>query len=71
MLDQEVRGASGDGGRAERRPVGAGAAKKFDNTLEGMITLTAGLGRMGDAKQLAVTMNGGVAICIDSDPSRI
>ncbi|GAA5000613.1 urocanate hydratase [Kitasatospora paranensis] len=50
---------------------GAVAAKKFDNTLEGTITLTAGLGGMGGAQPLAVTMNGGVAICIDCDPSRI
>jgi urocanate hydratase len=47
------------------------AAKKFNNTLEGTITLTAGLGGMGGAQPLAVTMNGGVAICIDCDPSRI
>ncbi|MDH6136909.1 urocanate hydratase [Kitasatospora sp. MAA4] len=50
---------------------GAVAAKKFNNTLEGTITLTAGLGGMGGAQPLAVTMNGGVAICIDCDPSRI
>lgn len=47
------------------------AAKKFDDTLAGTITLTAGLGGMGGAQPLAVTMNGGVAICIDCDPSRI
>ncbi|MER5355580.1 urocanate hydratase [Kitasatospora sp. NPDC002551] len=47
------------------------ANKKFDGTLEGTITLTAGLGGMGGAQPLAVTMNGGVAICIDCDPSRI
>ncbi|AUG77588.1 urocanate hydratase [Kitasatospora sp. MMS16-BH015] len=50
---------------------GAVAAKKFNDTLEGTITLTAGLGGMGGAQPLAVTMNGGVAICIDCDPSRI
>ncbi|MFB9372257.1 urocanate hydratase [Kitasatospora sp. NPDC001664] len=50
---------------------GAVAAKRFGNTLEGTITLTAGLGGMGGAQPLAVTMNGGVAICIDCDPSRI
>ncbi|MFI5532257.1 urocanate hydratase [Kitasatospora sp. NPDC051853] len=50
---------------------GAVAAKRFNNTLEGTITLTAGLGGMGGAQPLAVTMNGGVAICIDCDPSRI
>jgi urocanate hydratase len=47
------------------------AAKKFGGTLAGTITLTAGLGGMGGAQPLAVTMNGGVAICIDCDPSRI
>ena len=44
---------------------GAVAAKKFNNTLAGTITLTAGLGGMGGAQPLAVTMNGGVAICVD------
>ena len=47
------------------------AEKKFAGTLAGTITLTAGLGGMGGAQPLAVTMNGGVAICIDCDPSRI
>ena len=47
------------------------AAKKFGGTLAGTITLTAGLGGMGGAQPLAVTMNDGVAICIDVDPSRI
>ncbi|TCC55905.1 urocanate hydratase [Kribbella pittospori] len=47
------------------------AAKKFGGTLAGTITLTAGLGGMGGAQPLAVTMNDGVAICIDVDSSRI
>ncbi|WP_460603815.1 urocanate hydratase [Jatrophihabitans fulvus] len=47
------------------------AAKKFGGTLAGTITLTAGLGGMGGAQPLAVTMNGGVAICIECDGSRI
>src|SRR6187399_910444 len=47
------------------------AAKRFGGTLAGTITLTAGLGGMGGAQPLAVTMNGGVAICIDVDQSRI
>ncbi len=47
------------------------AAKRFGGTLAGTITLTAGLGGMGGAQPLAVTMNGGVAICVDCDPSRI
>jgi urocanate hydratase len=47
------------------------ANKRFGGSLAGTITLTAGLGGMGGAQPLAVTMNGGVAICIDVDPSRI
>jgi urocanate hydratase len=47
------------------------ARKKFGGTLAGTVTLTAGLGGMGGAQPLAVTMNGGVAICIDCDASRI
>jgi urocanate hydratase len=47
------------------------AAKRFGGTLAGTITLTAGLGGMGGAQPLAVTMNDGVAICIDCDASRI
>jgi urocanate hydratase len=47
------------------------AAKKFGGTLAGTITLTAGLGGMGGAQPLAVTMNDGVAIVIDVDASRI
>src|SRR5574340_141790 len=50
---------------------GAIARKRFGGTLAGTITLTAGLGGMGGAQPLAVTMNGGVAICVDCDPSRI
>jgi urocanate hydratase len=47
------------------------AAKRFGGSLTGTITLTAGLGGMGGAQPLAVTMNGGVAICVDCDQSRI
>src|SRR3954452_13902817 len=47
------------------------ADKRFSGTLAGTITLTAGLGGMGGAQPLAVTMNDGVAICIDVDQSRI
>jgi urocanate hydratase len=46
-------------------------AKNYDGSLAGTITLTAGLGGMGGAQPLAVTMNGGVAICIEVDDSRI
>ncbi|GAB3596612.1 urocanate hydratase [Microbacterium tumbae] len=47
------------------------AAKRFGGSLAGTVTLTGGLGGMGGAQPLAVTMNGGVAICVDVDPSRI
>jgi urocanate hydratase len=47
------------------------AEKRFGGTLAGTITLTAGLGGMGGAQPLAITMNGGVALCVDCDPSRI
>jgi urocanate hydratase len=47
------------------------ARKRFGGSLAGTITLTAGLGGMGGAQPLAVTMNGGTVICIDCDPSRI
>jgi urocanate hydratase len=50
---------------------GAVAKKKFNGTLAGTITLTAGVGGMGGAQPLAVTMNEGVAICVDCDESRI
>ncbi|MET0701961.1 MAG: urocanate hydratase [Mycobacterium sp.] len=50
---------------------GAVAKKRFDGTLAGTITLTGGVGGMGGAQPLAVTMNEGVAICVDCDPSRI
>jgi urocanate hydratase len=45
--------------------------RHFGGTLAGTITLTAGLGGMGGAQPLAVTMNDGVAICIDCDPRAI
>jgi urocanate hydratase len=47
------------------------AAKRFSGTLAGTITLTAGLGGMGGAQPLAVTMNDGVVICVECDPTRI
>ena len=47
------------------------AAKRFGGSLAGTITLTAGLGGMGGAQPLAVTMNGGVVICVECDQSRI
>jgi urocanate hydratase len=47
------------------------AAMRFDGSLAGRVVLTAGLGGMGGAQPLAVTMNGGVALCIEVDPQRI
>jgi urocanate hydratase len=47
------------------------AEKRFGGTLAGTVTLTAGLGGMGGAQPLAVTMNDGVAICVEVDASRI
>ena len=47
------------------------AAKRFQGSLAGTVTVTAGLGGMGGAQPLAVTMNGGVAICIEVDPERL
>jgi urocanate hydratase len=47
------------------------ADKRFGGSLAGTITLTAGLGGMGGAQPLAVTMNGGVVICVECDQSRI
>ncbi|MFE7132274.1 urocanate hydratase [Streptomyces sp. NPDC057638] len=47
------------------------AAQRFGGSLAGTITLTAGLGGMGGAQPLAVTMNDGVAICVDCDPRAI
>jgi urocanate hydratase len=47
------------------------ARQKFGGSLRGRLTLTAGLGGMGGAQPLAVTMNGGVAIVVEADESRI
>jgi urocanate hydratase len=47
------------------------AAKRFGGTLAGTLTLTAGAGGMGGAQPLAVTMNDGVCLCVDVDPSRL
>jgi urocanate hydratase len=47
------------------------ATQCFGGTLRGTITLTGGLGGMGGAQPLAVTMNGGMALCVEVDPSRI
>ena len=47
------------------------AEQRFRGTLAGTLTLTAGLGGMGGAQPLAVTMNGGAVICVEVDPQRI
>ncbi|WP_368505077.1 urocanate hydratase [Alkalihalophilus sp. As8PL] len=47
------------------------AKQTFNNSLSGTITVTAGLGGMGGAQPLAVTMNGGVCIGIEVDETRI
>ncbi len=47
------------------------ADQRFGGTLRGTLTLTAGLGGMGGAQPLAITMNDGVALCVEIDPARI
>jgi urocanate hydratase len=47
------------------------AAQHFGGTLRGRIVLTAGLGGMGGAQPLAVTMNEGVALVVEADPARL
>ena len=47
------------------------ADKRFDGSLVGTLTVTCGAGGMGGAQPLAVTMNGGVVLCCDVDPSRV
>ena len=47
------------------------ANQDFNGTLAGTLTLTGGVGGMGGAQQLAVTMNDGVAICVDVDATRL
>jgi len=47
------------------------AEKRFGGTLAGTLTLTGGLGGMGGAQPMAITMCDGVALCVDVDPLRI
>ncbi|MGI8717242.1 MAG: urocanate hydratase [Lapillicoccus sp.] len=47
------------------------AAKRFDDTLAGTLTLTGGCGGMGGAQPLAVTLNGGVCLVVDVDRTRL
>jgi urocanate hydratase len=46
------------------------ADQRFGGTLAGRLVLTGGLGGMGGAQPLAITMNGGVALCVEADPAR-
>jgi urocanate hydratase len=46
------------------------ARQHFGGSLRGRLVLTAGLGGMGGAQPLAVTGNGGVALCVEVDPAR-
>jgi urocanate hydratase len=47
------------------------AQQRFGGSLRGRLVVTAGLGGMGGAQPLAVTMNDGVALCIDVDAERV
>jgi urocanate hydratase len=47
------------------------ARRHFGGSLQGRLVLTAGLGGMGGAQPLAVTMNEGVALVVEADPARI
>jgi len=47
------------------------ARRHFGGSLAGRLTVTAGLGGMGGAQPLAITMNGGIALVIEVDPQRI
>src|SRR5258706_4252356 len=47
------------------------ARQRFNGTLKGTLTLTAGLGGMGGAQPLAITMNEGVCLAVEIDPARI
>ena len=47
------------------------ARRRHGGSLAGTITVTAGLGGMGGAQPLAVTLNGGVALCVEVDPDRV
>jgi len=49
----------------------AAIGAKRGGTLAGTIAVTAGLGGMGGAQPLAVTMNDGVVVCVEVDPARI
>jgi len=46
------------------------ARQHFGGSLRGTVTLTAGLGGMGGAQPLAITMNGGAALVVEVDETR-
>lgn len=50
--------------------LGAAAEKHFGGSLKGKLVLTAGLGEMGGAQPLAITMNEGVGLIVEVDPRR-
>jgi urocanate hydratase len=58
-------------GAIAKKLAASGRYEHSGGTLAGTITLTGGVGGMGGAQPLAVTMNEGVAICVDVDESRI
>jgi urocanate hydratase len=58
-------------GAVAKKLAASGRHQHSGGTLAGTITLTGGVGGMGGAQPLAVTMNDGVAICVDCDPTRI
>src|ERR1700712_2614847 len=58
-------------GAVAKKLAASGRYQHSGGTLAGTITLTAGVGGMGGAQPLAVTMNDGVAICVDCDETRI
>jgi urocanate hydratase len=47
------------------------ARLRFGGSLAGRVVATGGLGGMGGAQPLAITMNGGVALCVEVDPARV
>lgn len=50
--------------------MGAAADRAFGGSLKGKFVLTAGLGEMGGAQPLAITMNEGVGLIVEVDPQR-
>ncbi len=50
---------------------GAAAKAHFGGSLRGKLVVTGGLGGMGGAQPLAATMNEGICLCVEVDPSRI